>query len=60
MAEIGVQFIRENIAIQMIGPQGESFMPLLTTFFFAIFFWNIFEAVPGIASPRTAGSRSRW
>jgi F-type H+-transporting ATPase subunit a len=48
VAEIGVQFIRENIAIQMIGPQGESFMPLLTTFFFAIFFWNIFEVVPGI------------
>jgi len=48
VAEIGVQFIRENVALQMIGPEGDKFMPLLTTFFFAIFFWNIFEVVPGI------------
>jgi F-type H+-transporting ATPase subunit a len=47
-AEVGVQFVRENIAIQMIGPEGDRFMPLLVTLFFAIFFWNIFEVVPGI------------
>jgi F-type H+-transporting ATPase subunit a len=48
LVELGVQFIRENVALQMIGPEGDKFMPLLTTFFFAIFFWNIFEVVPGI------------
>jgi F-type H+-transporting ATPase subunit a len=47
-AEVGIQFVRENIAIQMIGPEGDRFMPLLATLFFAIFFWNIFEVVPGI------------
>jgi len=48
VAEVGIQFVRENIALQMIGPEGDRFMPLLTTLFFAIFFWNIFEVVPGI------------
>jgi F-type H+-transporting ATPase subunit a len=48
VAELGIQFVRENIALQMIGPEGDRFMPLLATFFFAIFFWNIFEVVPGI------------
>jgi F-type H+-transporting ATPase subunit a len=48
MAEIGIQFVRENIAIPMIGPEGARFLPLLATLFFAIFFWNIFEVAPGI------------
>ena len=48
MAESGISFVRENIAMQMIGPEGERFMPLLCTLFFAIFFWNLFEIVPGL------------
>jgi F-type H+-transporting ATPase subunit a len=48
LAELGIQFVRENIAIPMIGPEGNRFMPLLATLFFAIFFWNIFEVVPGV------------
>jgi F-type H+-transporting ATPase subunit a len=48
LAESGIQFVRENIAIPMLGADGDRFMPLLATFFFAIFFWNIFEVVPGV------------
>ena len=48
MAELGIQFVRENIAGPMLGPDGERFLPLLATLFFAIFFWNIFEVAPGI------------
>jgi F-type H+-transporting ATPase subunit a len=48
LSELGVQFVRENIAMPMIGPAAERFMPLLTTLFFAILFWNVFEVVPGI------------
>jgi F-type H+-transporting ATPase subunit a len=48
MAELGIQFVRENIAGPMLGPDGATYMPLLATLFFAIFFWNIFEVVPGI------------
>ena len=46
--EVGVQFVRENIAIPMIGHEGDRFMPLLTTLFFFIFLGNILEVVPGI------------
>jgi F-type H+-transporting ATPase subunit a len=48
LTELGISFVNENIAIPMLGPDGARFMGLLVTFFFAIFFWNIFEVVPGI------------
>jgi F-type H+-transporting ATPase subunit a len=48
MAEMGIQFVRENIALPMLGPDSDRYMPLLATFFFAILFWNIFEVIPGI------------
>ena len=48
LTEMGISFVNENIAIPMLGPDGARFMPLLATFFFAIFFWNIFEVAPGI------------
>lgn len=46
--ELGIQFVRENVAIPMIGREGDRFMPLLTTLFFFIFLGNILEIVPGI------------
>jgi F-type H+-transporting ATPase subunit a len=48
LTELGISFVNENIATPMLGPDGARFMPLLATFFFAIFFWNIFEVIPGI------------
>jgi F-type H+-transporting ATPase subunit a len=46
--ELGVQFVRENIAIPMLGSNGDAFMPLLTAFFFFILIGNLFEVVPGV------------
>ena len=47
VAEVGIVFVRDNIARTMIDPgEAEGFMPLLCTLFFAIFFWNIFEVAP--------------
>ena len=48
LVELGVQFVRENVAAPMLGPATDRYMPLLVTAFFAIFFWNIFEVLPGI------------
>jgi F-type H+-transporting ATPase subunit a len=48
MMELGVQFVRENIAIPMLGSHGDAFMPLLTAFFFFILIGNLFEVVPGV------------
>ena len=36
LMELGVQFVRENIAEPMLGPDAPRFMPLLASFFFFI------------------------
>jgi F-type H+-transporting ATPase subunit a len=46
MMELGVQFVRENIAIPMLGSSGDAYMPLLTSFFFFILIGNLFEVFP--------------
>ena len=46
LAELGIQFVQDNIAAPMLGSDSAKFMPLIATLFFAIFFWNIFEVVP--------------
>ena len=48
LAELGIGFVKENVAMPMLGTESARFMPLLATLFFAIFFWNIFEVAPGI------------
>ena len=49
MMELGVQFVRENIAEPMLGPDAPRFMPLLASFFFFILIGNMFEVIPGIS-----------
>jgi len=51
LAEMGVEFVREQILLQMIGPEGMAFLPFLATLFFFIFFGNILEVVPGVNFP---------
>jgi F-type H+-transporting ATPase subunit a len=47
VTELGVEFVRENIAIPMLGQEATKFMPLLATFFFFILIANLFEVLPG-------------
>jgi F-type H+-transporting ATPase subunit a len=57
LAEMGVSFVREQIAIPMLGPAADRFLPLLLTLFFFILFMNIFEVAPWVnfsASSRVA------
>jgi F-type H+-transporting ATPase subunit a len=51
LVEAGLEFVREQIVISMIGPQGMVFFPFLCTLFFFIFFGNILSVVPGIGFP---------
>jgi len=51
VVEAGVGFVREQILLQMIGPEGLPFLPLLSTLFFFIFIGNILEVVPGFSFP---------
>jgi F-type H+-transporting ATPase subunit a len=51
MMEMGVEFVRNQIVVQMIGPDGMKFFPFLATLFFFIFLGNILEVIPGINFP---------
>jgi F-type H+-transporting ATPase subunit a len=51
VAESGVEFVRDSIIMQTMGPEGLSWLPYLTTLFFFILFANIFEVIPPILFP---------
>jgi F-type H+-transporting ATPase subunit a len=48
LMESGIEFVREQIALPMIGTQGDVFLPLLATLFFFILLGNLLEVVPGV------------
>jgi len=48
LLETGIEFVREQIALPMMGHEGERFLPLLATLFFFIFLGNLLEVVPGV------------
>lgn len=54
LAETAYLFVRNNIAIDVIGPEGVRFAPYLASVFFFIFFANLLEIVPGISFPVTS------
>ena len=54
VAESGVDFVRESVINQTIGPDGMKFMPFLLSMFFFILFSNITEVIPFIHFPANA------
>jgi F-type H+-transporting ATPase subunit a len=51
LMESGIEFVRNQVMMQMIGPQGLPFLPFLATLFFFIFLGNILEVIPFISFP---------
>lgn len=51
VAESSVIFIRENVVMQTIGPDGVRYMPFLLALFFFVLFSNITEVIPFIQLP---------
>jgi F-type H+-transporting ATPase subunit a len=51
LCESGVDFVRQQVTLQMIGPEGLPFLAFLSTLFFFIFFGNILEILPGVSFP---------
>jgi F-type H+-transporting ATPase subunit a len=51
VVESVIEFIREQIAIQVIGREGLAFVPFLTALFMFIFVGNLFEVIPFIQFP---------
>lgn len=54
LAEAGVDFIREGIAVSVIGPEGHRFTPFLTAMFFWILFNNFMSILPVVQFPVTS------
>lgn len=54
VAETGYLFVKNNIAIDVIGPEGVKYTPYLASLFFFIFFSNLLEIIPGINFPVTS------
>ena len=54
IAETAYLFVRNNIAIDVIGPEGVKYANYLASLFFFIFFMNFLEVVPGINFPVTS------
>lgn len=52
--ESGVDFVRKDIVLQTIGPDGLKFLPFLVTLFFFILFGNLFSIIPVIQMPVNA------
>jgi F-type H+-transporting ATPase subunit a len=51
IVESGMELVRTQIMMQMIGPEGVPFLPFLATLFFFIFLGNILEVLPGLGFP---------
>jgi F-type H+-transporting ATPase subunit a len=54
VAEAGIEFIRENIAVATIGPEGHAWVPFLTAIFFWVFLNNFMSILPGVQFPVTS------
>jgi len=54
LAETAYLFVRNNIAIDVIGPEGTKYAGYLAALFYFIFFANLLEIVPGINFPVTS------
>jgi F-type H+-transporting ATPase subunit a len=51
VVELGMEFVRQQVVMQMIGPEGLPYLAFLSTLFFFIFFGNILEVIPGVNFP---------
>lgn len=54
VAEAGVDFIREGIAVSVIGPEGHAWVPFLTAIFFWVLLNNLMSIIPVIQFPVTS------
>jgi F-type H+-transporting ATPase subunit a len=54
IVESGIDFVRNDIILQTMGPAGLPWTPFLVTIFFYVFITNIFEVIPFIQFPVNA------
>jgi F-type H+-transporting ATPase subunit a len=54
IVEMSIEFVRNDIILQTMGPEGLFWTPFLVTMFLFVFFTNIFEVIPFIQFPVNA------
>lgn len=54
VAEAAIDFVRDQIVLPVIGPEGMNWVPFLSTVFFWVFFNNVMAIIPGIQFPPTS------
>jgi F-type H+-transporting ATPase subunit a len=54
VVEMGIDFVRNDIILQTMGPAGLPWTPFLVTMFFYVFITNLFEVIPFIQFPVNA------
>ncbi|HVL33969.1 MAG TPA: F0F1 ATP synthase subunit A [Actinomycetota bacterium] len=54
VAEVGIEFVRTQIAQPVLGPLGAAWTPFLTTMFFWVLFMNVMGIIPGVQFPITS------
>jgi F-type H+-transporting ATPase subunit a len=54
VAEAVVDFVRNDVILQAMGPDGMRFLPFLVTVFTFVFVGNVFGIIPGIQMPVNA------
>ncbi|HUG84725.1 MAG TPA: F0F1 ATP synthase subunit A [Euzebya sp.] len=54
VGEMIVEFVRDSIAVDIMGPRGRAFAPFLTTIFLFVFLNNIFKVIPFVNYPATS------
>ena len=54
VAEVAVDFVRGQIVMPVLGPDGAGWLPFLSTMFFWVLILNVMEITPGVNFPITS------
>ena len=61
IGEMGVEFVRNNIVVDVMGQEGVKYLPFIVTVFFAVLFNNFLGLIPGLKpGTGTLGTTFGW
>jgi F-type H+-transporting ATPase subunit a len=61
LAEMGVSFVRDNICVDVMGPEGAKYFPFIGTIFFFVLFNNLLGNIPpALPGTGTVGTTFVW
>jgi len=61
LGEMGVEFVRDNIVLDVMGSAGAKYLPFIVTVFFAVLFNNFVGLIPGMKpGTGTLGTTFGW